>query len=169
MQTTEYNDALEANNVNSQYAYEADVAAGQADNFNTLLGTTIPYELAMTGNSNIGGNFAGTTFGLSGSGETPIYYPPVYYQGGGGYGNLNSGGVGGSAPWWAGSPGYGSGYGAGNPYGAVYAPVYGNNTYFSGNPWEPIVNNSLGSPGVYEGQTPIYGPGGQIVGGTVAL
>lgn len=165
VQTTEYNDALDANNTNSQYAYQADVAAGQADNYNTLLGTTIPYELALTGNSNIYGNFAGTNYGLSTNGESPLYYGgtsvPLYDAGGPVYG----GGVGGS-------------------YGGV-GLVGGNPTYFSGNPTTPIVNypyytaggpgtpgypiNAVGTPILADSPSmPIYGPGGTIVGASVA-
>jgi hypothetical protein len=70
---TEYNDMLQANNVNSQYAYNTAVATGQAANYNTLLSTTIPYELALTGNSNLYGNFAGTTYGLNTGGLSPVY------------------------------------------------------------------------------------------------
>ena len=80
---TQANDALAANNANSLYAYQTAVATGQASNYNTLLATTIPYELALTGNSNIYGNLAGTNYGLTSSGVAPrlisVNYPTAIY------------------------------------------------------------------------------------------
>lgn len=76
--TTQANDALQASENGNLYAYQTAQAADQAENYNTLFGTTLPYELALTGGSSLYGNFAGTDYGLT-TGGLPIAYPSAAY------------------------------------------------------------------------------------------
>jgi len=71
--TTQANDALAASNNGNAYAYQTAAAADQAANYNTLFSTTIPYELALTGGAPTYGNFAGTSYGLTTSGQPMSY------------------------------------------------------------------------------------------------
>jgi len=71
--TTQANDALAASNNGNAYAYQTAQAMYNAGNYNTLFGTTIPYELALTGGAPVYGNFAGTSYGLN-TGGSPLTY-----------------------------------------------------------------------------------------------